>query len=61
MSCTCERCKKEYKVDFMLPDEIWEQIQPIDKLVGAGLLCGECIIDALERYGYSAWELISLN
>ena len=61
MSCTCYRCGNKYKVDFIVPEEIWEQIQPEDKPAGAGLLCGKCIVEALEKRGYSAWKLIDLS
>jgi hypothetical protein len=57
MSCVCQRCGNKYKVDIIIPDELWEQIKPQHKPIGAGLLCGNCIVDALEERGYSAWEL----
>jgi hypothetical protein len=41
----------------MVPDEIWEQIKPEGKSIGAGLLCGKCIIEELEKKGYSVWKL----
>jgi hypothetical protein len=61
MSCTCQKCGDKYKVDFLVPDKIWEQIKPQHKPVGAGLLCGKCIVEALEERGYSACKLIDLN
>lgn len=61
MSCKCQQCGKQYKVDIMVPNEIWEQIKPKNKPVGGGLLCGECITGALEKAGYSAWRLIEIN
>ena len=39
MSCTCQRCGKQYKVDLIVPNELWEQIKPEEKPVGAGMLC----------------------
>lgn len=57
MSCTCQKCNNKYKVDIMVPDEIWEQIKPEGKSIGAGLLCGKCIIEELEKKGYSVWKL----
>jgi len=57
MSCTCQKCNNKYKVDIMVPNEIWEQIKPENKPIGSGLLCGKCIIEALEKKGYTAWKL----
>lgn len=61
MSCRCQRCGRQYKVDILMPDEIWEKIKPKGKPVGAGLLCGACITDALEKMGYSAWKLVKIT
>lgn len=44
--CLCQRCGKRYKVDFMLPDELWAIIH-----AGFNLLCGTCIIELLEARG----------
>lgn len=56
MSCKCQSCATQYKVDIIVPDDLWEQIKPEGKPEGAGLLCGRCIferIEALDRYaGY---------
>jgi len=60
MSCTCQKCGKQYNVDIIIPNEIWEEIKPKNKPKGAGLLCGVCIIKELEMRGYSAWKLIDL-
>lgn len=56
MSCKCQECGKQYKVDLLIPYELWEKIRPISKtkkqLV---LLCGSCImskIEALDEYDY---------
>jgi len=56
-SCTCQECESQYKVDILIPDELWERIKPTGKSQGAGLLCGDCIIEKLEKIGYSAWTL----
>ena len=56
----CQQCSEQYKVDIMVPDDIWEQIKPLGKATGAGLLCGKCIIQKLENIGYSAWEMVIL-
>ena len=53
MSCTCQECGKKYKVDLLIPDELWEKIKPDKKPYGAGLLCGMCImrrIECLNKY-----------
>lgn len=51
---------EKYRVDIMVPDEVWELIKPKNKSIGAGLLCGKCIVNKLEHLGYSAWELKSI-
>jgi len=58
MSCTCQGCGKQYKVDLVIPDELWEQIKPNGKPVGAGLLCGACIMNRIEKISdYDYWYL----
>lgn len=50
MSCTCQKCGNQFKVDLNIPDQIWDLISE-----GKNLLCGVCIMKALERlskYGY---------
>ena len=48
MSCTCQECNKQYTVDFIVPDDLWEVIKPSGKPPGAGMLCGECIARKIE-------------
>lgn len=61
MSCECQECGEQYKVDFIVPDELWEQIKPEGKEVGAGLLCGRCIIQKIENLlDYSTFRLIEI-
>ena len=48
MSCKCQRCKKQYKVDLIIPDKLWEKIKPKGKPKGAGRLCGSCIMEKIE-------------
>lgn len=48
--CECQECGRKYKIDFILPDELWETIKPIGKPEGAGLLCGSCIVQNLELF-----------
>lgn len=53
MSCTCHSCGSKYKVDLIVPDDVWETIKPELSDVGAGLLCPTCITDRIENhYGY---------
>jgi len=59
MSCKCQGCGKQYRIDLYVPDELWELIKPIGKENGAGLLCGSCIMERLEEIGkYDAYDLI---
>jgi len=56
--CMCQGCKRIYKVDILVPDKIWERIKPGGKAVGAGLLCGLCIMDRIESLGrFGAYDL----
>ena len=58
MSCECQVCGKEYKVDLMIDDVLWERIKPKGKFRGAGLLCGSCIMRGIEAIGrYKAFRL----
>ena len=58
MSCKCQKCGRQYKVDLLIPDELWEKIKPINKLTGAGFLCGSCIMKKIESMNnYDAWYL----
>ncbi len=49
--CTCHHCGEVYRVDIALPDDHWERIKPAGANPGAGLLCGACIMRAIEREG----------
>lgn len=60
VSCKCQECGRQYKVDILVPDDIWEKIKPKNKPVGGGLLCGVCIINSLEKIRYSAWRLVKI-
>jgi len=48
MSCKCQECGKQYKVGWVIPDGLWEQIKPANKLAGTSLLCGTCIANRVE-------------
>jgi len=54
ISCTCQECGKQYKIDIIIDDDLWENIKPKDKPVGGGLLCPSCIFNKLEidYYGF---------
>ena len=59
MSCKCQSCENQYKVDLLIPDELWEKIKPKNKKEGIGLLCGSCIMIRIEAISdYDAWHLI---
>ena len=51
MSCICQQCKKNYRVDLIVPDNVWEKIKPEGKAKGAGLLCGSCMLNKIEAFG----------
>ena len=51
MSCICHQCGKDYRVDLLVPDNVWEKIKPYGKAIGAGLLCGACIMNKIESFG----------
>ena len=58
MSCKCQRCGDQYKVDVIVPDEIWEKIAPEGKSESGGMLCGKCIFILLELINeYKAFRL----
>ena len=58
MACTCQGCGRKYKIDVLITSELWEKIKPEGKPEGAGLLCGSCIMERLEKIlDYSAFEL----
>jgi hypothetical protein len=62
MSCICQRCGLEYKVDITIPDELWEKIKPGKKSKEAGLLCGSCIMRKIDETGdYDQWFLVQEN
>ena len=52
MSCICQQCGMDYRIDLIIPDDVWEKIKPINKPKGAGLLCGRCIMDKLESFNH---------
>ena len=58
MSCKCQKCGKKYKMDLMISNKLWIEINPL-KNKSSGLLCPTCIITKLEKtLGYSSFILI---
>lgn len=56
--CMCQGCGKRYKIDLIIPDELWEEIKPKGKAPGAGMLCGSCIMNRIEHLGiYGALKI----
>lgn len=51
MSCKCQDCGEQYKVDLSIPSDLWKVIKPQNKPSGAGLLCGSCIMKKIEQMG----------
>lgn len=47
--CLCQECGNYYKVDLLVPNDIWNIIKPKEKPNGAGLLCGSCIMKKIEN------------
>jgi len=59
--CKCQKCGHKYKLDLIIPDEIWRKITPSKNNEG-GLLCPICIITEIEKiYGYSMFKLSEGN
>ena len=61
MSCKCQGCGKQYNIDVNVPDDVWEIIKPAGKQEGAGLLCGSCILEKLEKLDYKYHFLGRVN
>ena len=59
MSCKCQECSNQYKVDISVSDEVWSQIKPNHKDGEAGLLCGACIFKKIESLSdYNHFNLV---
>lgn len=54
--CLCQRCDSRYRVDVLLPDDLWAAISG-----GDTLLCGRCIISALEARSFAAFSLTDIR
>ena len=59
MACKCQDCGTLYRVDILVPDDLWEKIRPDkERDPEAGLLCGPCIMRRIEeREEYGAFSL----
>lgn len=56
--CTCHGCGQTFRVDIMVPDDIWDRIRPPHKPAGAGLLCPTCIVQRIEATeDFAAFEM----
>lgn len=51
MSCTCQECGRQYRVDLIVEDSLWEEIRPDWCPPGGGMLCGICIMEKIESLG----------
>lgn len=49
LGCKCQGCGEIFLDDVNIPDELWERIKPSGKDIGAGLLCGNCIVSKIVR------------
>jgi hypothetical protein len=44
--CLCQDCGRRYRVDLLIPDELWSRISGVHEL-----LCGQCIVRRSEALG----------
>lgn len=58
MSCKCQGCGEQYKVDVMVSNELWKKIKPPKKSESGEFLCGKCILDRIE--GFNKYFVFSL-
>lgn len=57
--CKCQGCGRRYRVDLVVPEDLWRQIRPEGPVVKAGLLCGRCVMDRVEQLGqFGAFVLV---
>lgn len=58
MSCTCHNCGRKYKVDLLVPNDIWDKIKAKNSKGEDVLLCPICIAEKLEEFDeYDYWFL----
>ncbi len=54
--CLCHACERRYRVDFDIPDTLWQRIGMPPE---SGLLCGRCIAGRIEGLGeFDAFSLV---
>lgn len=54
--CRCQACGCRYRVDFNVPDSLWQKIGMSSP---SGLLCGRCIAGRVEGLGeFGAFEVV---
>lgn len=53
LGCPCQRCGTRFKVDVNVSDDLWDKIRG-----EKNLLCGPCIIEAIEPMGELAFDLV---
>ena len=62
MSCKCQRCGRQYRVDIIVPDRLWNEIKPKGKPEDSGMLCGPCIMEIIEQEsGHNYFNLLRLT
>ena len=59
MNSICCKCKKEFRIDFLVDDALWAILGPkSDGAMSNTKMCGRCIVSALEEIGeYGAFRL----
>lgn len=54
--CQCQQCERYYRMDLLIPDDLWLKISPTK--TSGGLLCPHCIITELGKLDwFSAYHL----
>lgn len=59
MSCVCQQCGRDYKVDLIIPSDFWERIKPEGKSKREGCLCGSCIMSNIEDFNQHGVFIVS--
>lgn len=54
--CMCQKCGARYRVDVLVSDDVWARIAD-----GRNMLCGQCIVDAIERDEFAAYRLVEVD
>lgn len=56
--CKCQCCGRRYRVDLLVPEDLWKKITIRPDDLAAGLLCGRCIMSRIEDLGeFDAFEM----